>query len=228
MLLGYTVPENFRRPYLAVNVSDFWRRWHISLSTWLRDYLYIPLGGNRTHRKRNLMLTMTLGGLWHGASTTYLVWGALQGLYLTLFWSIRGRRDKPQFTGVAGSVVAVPSWAVTFALICVGWVFFRATNTSHALVMLTSMLGAHAGVDAVLLPTQRLLVALIAAGTLSLEAVREWQERRVLSGEPARPATATPWRGWAGELRPLGYLALFLLAVLLQPSDAGRFIYFQF
>src|SRR5215213_5763270 len=122
MCLGFKLPENFRYPYAAIGFSDFWRRWHITLSTWLRDYLYIPLGGNRHGGKRtyiNLMLTMVLGGLWHGASWTFVVWGALHGIYLigerwlrsvvspTEFWS----RPAVQFFAALG----------TFALVCFAW-----------------------------------------------------------------------------------------------------------
>ena len=96
-LLGYRLAQNFNMPYLAVNPSDFWRRWHMSLSGWLRDYLFIPLGGSRGgewRTRRNLMLTMTLGGLWHGASWTFIVWGVLHGLYLVVHRIYRQLRER--------------------------------------------------------------------------------------------------------------------------------------
>ncbi len=103
-LLGYQLPENFRRPYAATSITDFWRRWHMSLSTWLRDYLYVSLGGNRMKTKlgvyRNLMLTMLLGGLWHGAAWTFVFWGFLHGLYLSIE---RALGLRPDSTGIGDS-----------------------------------------------------------------------------------------------------------------------------
>jgi alginate O-acetyltransferase complex protein AlgI len=215
VLLGYFVPENFQHPYLARNVAEFWHRWHISLSTWLRDYLYIPLGGNRSHPYRNLMLTMALGGLWHGASTTYIAWGVLNGTYLCVYRLISGHARRKASS--PGGVGAVAGWALTFVLMCIGWVFFRATNTTHALLMLLSMCGLYAAQPGVLLATQRLLVMIIAVGTLAVELVCELGLRM--------PQMV---RAGSMALRPVVYFALFALAVVLQPNDAPRFIYFQF
>ena len=129
-MLGYRLPVNFSHPYLARNVRDFWRRWHISLSTWLRDYLYIPLGGSRGSRwyvYRNLMITMLLGGLWHGANWTFVLWGAYHGLLLCLF---RGQPFREQ----SGEGVIRRLWqhASTLALVFGGWVIFRASSLSDA------------------------------------------------------------------------------------------------
>jgi alginate O-acetyltransferase complex protein AlgI len=224
VLLGYFVPENFRRPYLSTNVAEFWHRWHISLSTWLRDYLYVPLGGNRAHRQRNLMLTMALGGLWHGASTTYIIWGVLHGTYLCLYRAVIARRHTTA-RGAAPHVrvpKTVLAWALTFALVCVGWVFFRSTNTSHALVMVLSMLGVFGGQPALLANTQRVVVIAIAVGTLATELMVETCFRLPL------PVGPIPRLLPSVGLRPAAYVALLSLAVVLQPSDAPRFIYFQF
>ena len=121
LLLGFHFPVNFRRPYLAQSITDFWRRWHISLSTWLRDYLYVPLGGNR-HGEwmtyRNLMITMLLGGLWHGASWNFLIWGGYQGALLSLERPFRSRRAERPW-----SLLSVPKWLLTFGLAMIGWVF---------------------------------------------------------------------------------------------------------
>ena len=132
-LLGFHFPENFRRPYLARSITEFWRRWHISLSTWLRDYLYIPLGGNRHgrwHTYRNLMLTMLLGGLWHGASWNFVIWGGYHGALLAwsacLAYSERRR----------WSLVDPLRVAFTFALASIGWVFFRAATFHDSLDIL--------------------------------------------------------------------------------------------
>src|SRR5262245_19119751 len=127
--LGYKLPANFNLPYLAANITDFWRRWHISLSSWLRDYLYIPLGGNRNgvaQTYRNLILTMLLGGLWHGASWTFVAWGLYHGVLLALHRVC----PRPRWTG---HVLLRPfAVAGTFLLVCVGWVFFRAQNFADA------------------------------------------------------------------------------------------------
>ncbi len=128
-LLGVELVENFRQPYLSPSITQFWRRWHISLSTWLRDYVYIPLGGNRGGRLatgRNLMLTMLLGGLWHGAAWTFVVWGGLHGLYLLIERSLRvdQRRRGPAMTFVGG--------IVTFAAVLFAWIFFRSPDIASA------------------------------------------------------------------------------------------------
>ncbi|MBY0505727.1 MAG: MBOAT family protein [Bryobacteraceae bacterium] len=122
-LLGFHFPENFRRPYLASSITDFWRRWHISLSSWLRDYLYIPLGGSRHgswRTYRNLLLTMLLGGLWHGASWNFVVWGGYHGLLLGV--ERAARLDEPR------GWLRLPRLALTFVLVMLGWVFFRANG----------------------------------------------------------------------------------------------------
>ncbi len=131
-LLGIDLPENFNQPYFSRSVTEFWRRWHISLSTWLRDYLYIPLGGNRGgegRTYRNLLLTMLIGGLWHGAATTFVIWGGLHGLYL--IGERRFTSPWPRRT-TAGPGCCAATWCepcVTFQLVCLAWVFFRAPST---------------------------------------------------------------------------------------------------
>ncbi|NOT31337.1 MAG: MBOAT family protein [Planctomycetes bacterium] len=128
-LLGFQLMRNFAQPYLASNITEFWRRWHISLSTWLRDYLYIPLGGNRRGQGRtyaNLMLTMLLGGLWHGANWTFVVWGGLHGAYLALHKALFGGE------GSGGRVRRFLGALVTFHLVCLAWIFFRAESFADA------------------------------------------------------------------------------------------------
>ena len=140
LCLGFAMPDNFRFPYAAVGFSDFWRRWHISLSSWLRDYLYIPLGGNRHGPARTyaaLMGTMLLGGLWHGAAWTFVVWGGLHGLYLGVERWLRGR-----FAGwTPGPAAIVALGLLTYILVNITWVFFRAKDFTVASTMLTSMAG---------------------------------------------------------------------------------------
>jgi alginate O-acetyltransferase complex protein AlgI len=211
LMLGFALPDNFRFPYAAVGFSDFWRRWHVSLSTWLRDYLYISLGGNRGGRlrtQRNLMLTMLLGGLWHGAQWRFVIWGGLHGLYLV---GERGlRRLVPGAPGVPRPLIAL----VTFGLTCIAWVFFRAEGWQDATTLLVAMfggsgdalaLGAAATLNTALLTTT-MLIGHWMLRDLSLRSV--WERR--------------PW--W---LRG-AVLALLLVAILLSPGSDRAFIYFQF
>ncbi len=140
-LLGFHFMVNFRQPYLAASLQDFWRRWHISLSTWLRDYLYIPLGGNRQGEKRtyrNLMLTMLIGGLWHGSNWTFVVWGGIHGCWLALErgWARwRGAAETPAETGLLQPRAWLARIAI-FHVVCFSWVFFRAPSFSAAFQML--------------------------------------------------------------------------------------------
>jgi alginate O-acetyltransferase complex protein AlgI len=216
LALGFSLTDNFHAPYAAVGFADFWRRWHISLSTWLRDYLYIPLGGNRGTEARtyvNLMLTMLLGGLWHGASWTFVVWGGLHGLYLVGERVLRGRvghlavwRTGPGRLGLA---------LATYALVNVTWVFFRARDFGTARRLLESMLLVERGGAPVL--TSWLLGSALATVAAILAAhwvMRERELHGVVERWPA-PAVGAAW----GAL-------LFLIVATQGGSDA--FIYFQF
>ena len=187
LCLGFALPENFRMPYAAIGFSDFWRRWHISLSTWLRDYLYIPLGGSRGTEVRtyvNLMLTMLLGGLWHGASWTFVVWGGLHGLYLA---AERWLREK---TGVAGDPAS--GWSrlalalVTYTLVNVTWVFFRAEDFAGAARILQGMAGL-AGEAAPILPT--LFVVKVVVIVTAIVTTQWLMRNRTLEDVVAK----TPW-----------------------------------
>jgi len=138
-LLGFHIPDNFNLPYFATSPVDFWKRWHISLSSWLRDYLYISLGGNRNHRYRNLMLTMLLGGLWHGAGWTFIVWGFYHGALLVVTHLSVARfpaLDRKLEESPVGNVAKV---LFTFYLSIIGWILFRAEGMKSALNMLRSM-----------------------------------------------------------------------------------------
>ena len=131
LAFGFRLPLNFLNPYAALGLSDFWRRWHISLSTWLRDYLYIPLGGNRgsaLRTARNLMLTMLLGGLWHGAGWTFIIWGALHGAYLLVE---RMLRTALPATGRAARLLALPGAIATLLAVMYAWVWFRAGSLAQ-------------------------------------------------------------------------------------------------
>src|SRR5580658_10738565 len=141
-LLGYEFPQNFNYPYRALSVQDFWRRWHMSLSSWLRDYLYLPLGGNRFSELmtyRNIMITMALGGLWHGASWAFLIWGSLHGSALVI-------ERMLGITGEGGAAKRGPlgtalGWLVTTQFVCLAWVFFRAPSTDAWLGYFATMFG---------------------------------------------------------------------------------------
>jgi alginate O-acetyltransferase complex protein AlgI len=145
-LFGYELPENFAVPYLASNLQEFWRRWHITLSTWLRDYVYKPLGGSRVGRAktyRNLIVTMLLGGLWHGASWTFVVWGGLHGLALALtrMWQRSRPNDGAQpSVGVRAAARGVLARVATFHFVCFAWIFFRAPTLAHAILAMGQLL----------------------------------------------------------------------------------------
>ncbi len=140
LLLGFNIPLNFRVPYFALSPVDFWRRWHISLSSWLKDYLYISLGGNRNNnRTRNVFLTMLLGGLWHGAAWTFVAWGAFHGAIITLSHYFANLKVFNRFNNGNSLWISFFKWALTFYLILIGWVFFRATDISSALTIIGNL-----------------------------------------------------------------------------------------
>src|SRR5579871_3945829 len=209
-LLGFHFPVNFRRPYLASSITDFWRRWHISLSTWLRDYLYISLGGNRKgHWKtyRNLLLTMLLGGLWHGASWNFLIWGGYHGALLAIERALGVRPEKP-----------VSAWLypirmmLTTALALIGWVFFRAADFTQSRLILGAMFHGTAG-QWQLEPWHMELIVL--ALFLALwEEKWEWFERLMVA----------PRLVYASALA----LVLFGVDVFGVIDASVPFIYFQF
>ncbi len=211
LALGFELPVNFRLPYAAIGFSDFWRRWHISLSTWLRDYLYFSLGGNRRgewRTYRNLMLTMLIGGLWHGAAWTFVIWGGLHGLFLAVERFVREHvwRDR----------VAVPPLRFAYGLVtlyCVvlAWVWFRAPTFAVGADVFRALFGSsNAALDA----SQKL-----ALGTFSTLIAVHWimRERDIRRLPALMPA---PLLGLA--------LGLLLAAIVLSPGDNHAFIYFQF
>src|SRR5579884_833772 len=223
-LLGYWVPENFDAPYQSANAGEFWHRWHMSLSTWLRDYLYIPLGGSRVPRARlylNLMITMALGGLWHGASWHFVVWGTYQGVLLCAhrLWSETVGRTAVYQRLIRNPVLAFLCRPLTLAFVCVGWVFFRADTLTGALQMLASCVAlnrpALAGWDPAL--TVRTMPVLLMAGAAAVvvagwlwAVARPYVVARVAGLQPSR-LTLGARLAYAYALRP----AAFVLAVLL-------------
>lgn len=144
LILGFRLMTNFRRPYLATSIREFWQRWHISLSTWFRDYLYIPLGGNRVVKWRwyyNLFITFLISGLWHGANWTFIIWGALHGLYLVFGILTKNMEKKyfPDFAAKNPTISYLYNVIATFVLVVIAWIFFRANNISDAFVILNKM-----------------------------------------------------------------------------------------
>ena len=209
-LMGFHFRKNFDQPYLAVNPSDFWRRWHISLSTWLRDYLYVPLGGNRGGRlrtARNLMLTMLLGGLWHGAAWTFVAWGAFHGLALVVHRAVRRRHDP----GGRPSGLAWARRLACFHMVCVGWLLFRATSLGQAADMARAVVTRPTWTGA------RPEVLLFYVAPLVLMEWAAWRTR------DERPLARWPWV-WRG----LAYAVLWFLLTLLGEFRGGEFLYFQF
>jgi alginate O-acetyltransferase complex protein AlgI len=205
-LFGIDLPQNFNSPYTATDPQDFWHRWHMTLSAWLRDYLYIPLGGNRCSEARsslNLLATMVLGGLWHGASWTFAAWGFFHGILLVLFRSTKSGWRK------------MPVWfqrILMFALVCVGWVFFRAKTFADAGNWLSSMAGAH-GIG---------LQGITGLASLALLAVLGLAIANVF------PNASSSKR--LGSLRPSyqGLLGVATFAALALMNSASPFLYFQF
>jgi len=213
-LMGIELMLNFRQPYLALNPPDFWRRWHISLSTWLRDYLYIPLGGSRGGTLltyRNLLLTMLLGGLWHGAAWNFVLWGAFHGLLLVAHRLVV---DEWQLWRFEGRVARFVARVAMFHLVCYGWLLFRATSFDQIRVFTGTLLGGLAGFAAL-----GIFPAMVAVLAASVWAVESWVRN---ADEPG----ASP--GWHRGLGPLACTLLLVAIVLLTPTDTRSFIYFQF
>lgn len=178
-MFGIRLPQNFNSPYKAADPSDFWRRWHISLSTVLRDYLYIPLGGSRGSEwdtRRNLLCTMLLGGLWHGANWTFVVWGAYHGVLLL------GMRD---FSRVWSKMALPLQRTVTFALVAVGWVFFRADTLGDALAVLKRLFTATPGGNLQGTPLLTVLICIAAGfahwGPNTFEMSHDWSQKTALA-----------------------------------------------
>jgi alginate O-acetyltransferase complex protein AlgI len=212
LLLGFKFPQNFDSPYAAVSVQDFWRRWHMTLSRWLRDYVYIPLGGNRKGgllTYRNLLLTMLIGGLWHGAGWTFVVWGGLHGAYLTA-GRLRHGRDEVPPTGF-------PLWRrriVTFHLVCLAWVFFRADSLGTAKDILLGLFTRWGHPSP--LVTFGVVVAIV-AGVASQYLPARWP-RALMERFSRLPVVA--------QATVLG-LALMVTSVM-GPEGVAPFIYFRF
>ncbi|MEP6714136.1 MAG: MBOAT family O-acyltransferase [Terriglobia bacterium] len=208
LLFGFHFPENFRRPYLSATVTEFWRRWHMTLSAWLRDYIYIPLGGNRKGRAAtylNLMLTMLIGGLWHGANWNFIIWGGYHGAALAVERAVWGRKEQVGFR----RILLTP---FTFLLVCVGWVFFRAPSLHSAVYVVGEMFSRQRG-KSVLDPVLWGLAGFALAAALAEE---HFAALSRLAQAPAK------WR-------TVCFVVTLLAIELFSASDRSiPFVYFQF
>lgn len=242
-IIGFDLPENFNMPYAATSITEFWRRWHMTLSRWLRDYLYIPLGGNRGgswSTYRNLFITMLLGGLWHGSSWTFVAWGAWHGVGLAIHKALR-----PGDKGPRTRIGSLSGWACTYAFVCLGWVFFRAQTFSDAITIFGKIFGVTSGGVQWLYVPLFLLIPLMAMGhavglcTESLFKIggRSVASPPILTRLCGRYRFAMKPHAQAGiyTLLPLhSYPGLVLcvtwvlMVCLFAMTDANPFIYFQF
>jgi alginate O-acetyltransferase complex protein AlgI len=232
-VMGFRLMENFRQPYFARSISEFWRRWHISLSTWFRDYLYVPLGGNRVARWRwyvNLTLVFVVSGLWHGANWTFVIWGALHGAYLVAsIWTSGFRARMVRMIGLDRLPLLhrIVQSGTTLILVCLAWIFFRAATLQDAWYVIThlhtgwieraselmSLAGAQGVLSALVISKYTLLAILV------LETGHFLQTR----GSVREMAIARPlWFRWGA------YYALGLWVLLSFDTGARQFIYFQF
>lgn len=221
LLLGFRFPTNFDLPYRSATITEFWRRWHISLSSWLRDYLYIPLGGNRKGRRRtyiNLMLTMLLGGLWHGASGRFVLWGALHGCGLAAHKWLMSRTSSPAFGKDMSLWRRVLGVIFTFNFVCLGWILFRADSLSTVGEILSQIFTAF---DLSIVPQviagYPVVFALIAAGYLM-----HATPKRVIDRTQERLTNAPMWAQVAVVV------AVIWFVMQMRTGDIQPFIYFQF
>lgn len=231
MIMGYSLMTNFKRPYFATSVRDHWQRWHISLSTWFRDYVYIPLGGNRTVKWRwwyNLLVTFLVSGLWHGANWTFVVWGGIHGFLLVLgLWTDGFRKLIYKVTGLskAPKLLMAIQIFIVFHLVIVAWVFFRAESIQDALVVLKNIAGMRPGDVSDLMRTFTKLgimeVGVALAAIAGMEVFHVIQERGI---------SFRHWVGsWPMPLRWAFYVTGIVVVVLFGKFSAQTdFIYFQF
>lgn len=219
LLLGIRFPQNFDAPYRALSLQDFWRRWHMTLSRWLRDYLYIPLGGNRVSYSRtyvNLILTMVIGGLWHGANGTFIIWGAIHGFGLALERLVKEKWAERGPLGVPLPVVKVVQWFLTFVIVCVAWVFFRAVDMSTAMDVLKQLFVGESLAGATSLVTPAVIVVVV------LSIASQFVPPRVPEKLSIAFARTPPF------VQVLAGAAGLVLVSVLGPEGVAPFIYFQF
>lgn len=218
LLLGFRFPQNFNAPYTARSLQDFWRRWHMTLSSWLRDYLYIPLGGNRGSRSqmyRNIMITMLLGGLWHGAAWTFVIWGGFHGLGQCAGHFRRARREERGLPAQpSGPIAAAWQRFATFQLVCFGWIFFRANTFNDAMTLIGRLFTTWSQAA----PLVRWPVVLAIIGALAMQYLPRDLPRRAQEAF-ARLGVVTKGAVLAGSL---------LVITTLGPPGVAPFIYYRF
>ena len=216
-VMGFELPENFRTPYLSKSITEFWRRWHISLSTWLRDYLYISLGGSRNGRIRtdvNLMITMVLGGLWHGAGWNFVLWGTFHGMGLIVHKHWRQRRIIRNKSSVSDSFYGGLGWVTTLLFACLLWVPFRCADFPTTLEFLHGLFSIQEGIEWLHQPSLLLMGAMVF-----------WHALHAMKSDMLNWLPAPQLNGF----RPLLAVGIGTLALLLfAPLEATPFIYFQF
>ena len=220
-VMGFKLMTNFNRPYFSRSISEFWKRWHISLSTWFKDYLYISLGGNRVSIPRwyiNLFLVFTISGLWHGANWTYIIWGAINGFYLVIAIVSQNLRNKVNKTIGFDKIqwlCKTSQILTTFILACFAWIFFRANTTADAFHILKSILSFNGSlfIDKTALTYGFIAIAML----LLIEIRQEFQHKSYLPFKTNH---------WLQEHLAYGMMAFLILA--LGVFDGGQFIYFQF
>jgi len=208
MLLGFTLPINFRQPYLAANLRDFWRRWHISLSSFIRDYVYIPLGGNRLGYLRaqfNILAAMLISGLWHGASNTFIIWGAIHG------FGVVGQNLYERWIGI--SLPVMLTRIMTFSFVCLGWIFFRADSSDAALQLIGGF-----GRYATEFDVQDIYLLAFIAVFFLFSSKKYYFEQRAVN-------LIRLGRGW--RVTSAATLMVFLV-ILFGPSGVPEFIYYRF
>jgi len=212
---GFKLPKNFNAPYSAIGFSDFWKRWHISLSSWLKEYLYISIGGNRKSLNRtyfNLMVTMLLGGMWHGASWSFIMWGALHGFFLVLEHMLKNRFNPKLLKNYVFRTLA---GIFTFLLVNIAWVFFRSPEISSSFLYLEAMLGMNEfAIETLNLFQINVTVAVVAATLLAHRFFRYRNLRSEIMRLPSW-ATSVIW-------------ALMIVIILGSDNNANEFVYFQF
>ncbi len=215
-LLGFHFPINFRQPYFSDSIQDFWRRWHISLGNWLRDYLYIPLGGNQKGPIRtyvNLVITMVLGGLWHGANLTFLIWGLMHGCWLAIERRLNASSSGSGSPRRPSLLASLARKVFVFHLVCLAWVFFRADSAHAALQFLAGLL--QGGSFKAIQPFA-ILIAVMGSALLCLDLLEAWRKEEVL-------ATRASWPVQCAVI--VGFMSLIFL---FSANATSAFIYFQF
>lgn len=220
-VMGFELPQNFAEPYLSRDPSEFWRRWHMTLSRWLRDYLYVPLGGNRRGRFRtyvNLMITMLLGGLWHGAGLNFVLWGAIHGALLAIHRVFRPHEKETRRASDPGRVTLrdVPAMVVLFHAVCLAWIPFRAATWSDTLAIVRR------------LPSGNYLTGwpLLPLAIVFLAAALHWAERVTL---PKLPLLGTRFAASRlGGMAEGALLGVIFMSAVLASGAGAEFIYFRF